>query len=87
MKSGSLDTPRQIEEMLMDLYASMPAAEKLRRVFDLNQAVQELAAARLRSQYGSGISDRELRLRLGSLWIDRGMMFRAFGWDPEIEGY
>ena len=24
---------------------------------------------------------------LGALWIDRETMIKAFGWDPEVEGY
>lgn len=87
MKSLLSDTPDRIEELLLDFYATMPPREKLRRVCDLNQAIRELASARLRAQYGSGACGRELRLRLASLWIGRGTMVKAFGWHPEIEGY
>ncbi len=37
-------------------------------------------------QRGS-IPERELRLRLASLWLDRETMIRVFHWDPEPEGY
>ncbi len=87
MEPDLSDTPRQIEEMLLHLYGSMSPREKLHRVFDLNQAIEELVSARLRAQYGSCISDRELRLRLAALSIDRATMVNAFGWDPETEGY
>jgi hypothetical protein len=53
-------------------------------VFEL---VEELAAARIKARYGPDLSERELRLRLAALWIDRETMVRAFGWDPEIQGY
>ncbi len=64
----------------------MRPAEKLKRVRAMNNAVLELAAARLRRQYGP-MSDRELRLRLASLWLDRETLIRVAGWDPEERGY
>jgi hypothetical protein len=49
------------------------------------------AAARIRAQYGPDLPERELRLRLAALWIDRDIMVRAFvrafGWDPWAEEY
>jgi hypothetical protein len=45
-----------------------------------------VALARIRKQRGS-IPERELRLRLASLWLDRETMIRVFRWDPEREGY
>lgn len=80
------DTPPDVEEILLEGYRRMPPAEKLRRVFELNRATDAMAAARIRAQYG-GISERELRLRLAALKIDRETMIAAFGWDPEVEGY
>jgi hypothetical protein len=65
----------------------MTPAEKARIVADLNRAVRELAASRIRSRYGPDLPERELRLRLAALWLDRETMIRAFGWDPEREGY
>lgn len=65
----------------------MTPAEKARIVEDLNLAVRQMAAARIRSRYGQDLPERELRLRLAALWLDRETMIRAFGWDPEKEGY
>ncbi len=65
----------------------MTPAEKMERVADLSRAVQQLALARIRAQYGPNLSEREERLRLGSLWLDRETMIKVFGWDPEVEGY
>src|SRR5688572_28826175 len=45
--------------------------------------VLHLAAARITKQYGA-MSDRELRLRRASLWIDRKTMIQAFDWDPDV---
>lgn len=87
MKSRFLDTPPEVEEFVLSRYRSMSPREKLQRVFDLNQTVRALAAARIRAEHGPQISERELRLRLASLWLDRTTMITAFGWDPEVEGY
>jgi N-glycosylase/DNA lyase len=64
----------------------MSPRQKLKRVSELNKAVQQLALARIRKHY-EGISEREQRLRLASLSIDRDTMIRVFDWDPYQEGY
>ena len=64
----------------------MSAQQKLERVTELTKAVQQLALARIRKQYGE-ISEREQRLRLAALWLDRDTMIRVFQWDPSREGY
>jgi hypothetical protein len=87
MKTLSADTPPEIEEILLERYRQMPPFEKLMQVFELNQMAQQMAALRLQAQYGPDLSERELRLRLAALWLDRETMIEAFGWDPEIEGY
>lgn len=87
MKTLSPDTPPEIEEILLEGYRRMSPAEKLRRVIELSEAAEAMAAARIRSQYGRDISERELWLRLASLRLDRDTMVEVFGWDPEKEGY
>jgi hypothetical protein len=81
------DTPPEVEEILLEGYRRMTPAEKLARVMDLNRAAQEMALARIRATYGPDLSEREERLRLAALWIDRDTMIRAFDWDPEVQGY
>ncbi len=61
----------------------MTPAQKLNRVEALNEAALQLAASRIRRQYGP-LPDRALRL--ASLWLDRDTMIRVFGWDPEEHG-
>ncbi|HEY4592410.1 MAG TPA: hypothetical protein VIJ61_08390 [Thermoanaerobaculia bacterium] len=87
MKTLSLDTPPEIEEIVLERYRQMPPFEKLMQVFELNQMAQSMAALRIQAQYGPDLSERELRLRLAALWLDRDLMIEAFGWDPEVEGY
>lgn len=81
------DTSAEAEHALIQRYAAMSPMEKLRQVEDLCLSVRQLAAARIRRQYGSDLEEREMRLRLGALQIDRSLMVAAFGWDPEVEGY
>lgn len=87
MKTQSPDTPPEIEEILLEGYRRMPPIAKLWQVFDLNRTAQQMAAMRIQARYGPDLSERELRLRLAALWLDRETMIEAFGWDPEIEGY
>jgi len=79
-------TDRNIDGMMISGYRAMEPRKKLAQVSAMSQTVLRLAAARIRKQH-DGISDRELLLRLASLWLDRDTMVRAFGWDPDREGY
>ncbi|MGB3863604.1 MAG: hypothetical protein WBE11_17955 [Candidatus Aminicenantaceae bacterium] len=74
------------EKILVEGYRKMPPWEKMKRVSELNKAVQQLAISRIRKQYGE-IPERELKLRLASLWLDRDTMIHVFNWNPHKEGY
>ncbi|HEY0782974.1 MAG TPA: hypothetical protein VGE98_10990 [Thermoanaerobaculia bacterium] len=87
MRTQSPDTPAEIEERLIDEYRRMSPEERLMKAFEMTRADEEKDAARIRAQYGPDLSECELRLRLAALRIDRETMIRAFGWDPEVEGY
>ena len=80
------DTPAEIQEIRIAGYRQMTPQQKARQVDELTKAVQQLALARIRKQYGD-IPEREQRLRLASLWLDREMMIRLFDWDAQREGY
>lgn len=84
--SAGEDTPPEVRAMMIEGYRRMSPAEKLQRVVDLNRAVESLARARIRKQYGPNLSEREENLRLASLYLDRDTMIRVFGWDPRVEG-
>ena len=87
MTTAPTDTPREVEELLIEGYRRMSGRRKLQRVLDLNRTGEEMAAARIRADYGPDLPDRELRLRLAALRIPRRLMIEAFGWDPEVEGW
>ena len=86
MKPGIHDTSAKIQKLLISGYRQMSPQQKLKRVSELNKAVQQLALTRIRKQYGR-LSDREQQLRLAALWLDRETMIRVFHWDPQREGY
>lgn len=80
------DMPLHVQKKIIAGYRKMPPWEKMKRVSELNKAVQQLALLRIRKQYGD-ITEHEQKLRLASLWLDRETMIRVFKWDPEREGY
>ena len=86
MKTEILDTPPHVQKILIAGYLNMTPQHKLQRVSELTKAVQQLALARIRKQYGE-ISEREQKLRLAALWLNRETMIRVFDWDPHEAGY
>jgi len=80
------DTSPHIQKILIAGYRRMSPQQKLKRVNELTKSVQQLALSRIRKQYGR-ISEREQRLRLAALWLDRETMIRVFHWDPREKGY
>jgi len=80
------DTSPHIQKILIAGYRRMSPQQKLKRVNELTKSIQQLALARIRKQYGK-ISEREQRLRLAALWLDRETMIRVFHWDPREKGY
>ena len=79
---GLSDTHPSAEAFLIEGYRRMSSGDKLHCVEALNETVLQLAAARIRKEH-PGLSDRGLRYRLASLWLDRALLERAFGTDPD----
>jgi hypothetical protein len=80
------DTSTHIQKTLIAGCRRMSPQQKLKLVNELTKSVQQLALARIRKQYGR-MSEREQRLRLAALWLDRETMIRVFHWDPQEKGY
>jgi hypothetical protein len=80
------DTHPEAEKILIEGYRRMSPQEKLRRVEEMNRALRRLAFADVRRRYPDA-SPREWALRVASRWIEPELMRRAFGWDPDREGY
>jgi hypothetical protein len=86
MKTQSPNTHPDIEKIQIEGYRRMSAAKKLRCVRDMNQFGQKLALADVRRRHPDA-DERECRLRVASRWLSADLMRKAFGWDPEKQGY
>jgi len=86
MKTLSPDTSPEIEKILIEGYRKMPVWKKLQQVRELTQLVYQLAMNDVRRRYPQA-NEREVKLRLASRWLEPELMRKAFGWDPEKEGY
>ncbi|MGH9938830.1 MAG: hypothetical protein ACREAM_21525 [Blastocatellia bacterium] len=86
MKTLSPDTSPEIEKILIEGYRKMPVWKKLQQVRELTQLVCQLAMNDIRRRYPQA-NEREVKLRLASRWLEPELMRKAFGWDPEKEGY
>ena len=86
MINQAQDTSSHIQNILIEGYRRMSPQQKLKRVREMTQAVQQLALARIEKQYEE-CSDYEKQLRLASLWLDRETMIRVFHWNPRVKGY
>ncbi|MEM7532499.1 MAG: hypothetical protein AAF639_10000 [Chloroflexota bacterium] len=86
MREQINDTDPHIRKLMIEGYRRMSPQEKIKRVNELTKTIQMLALIRIRKKYGD-ISEREQRLRLASLWLDRETMIKVFDWDPKEKGY
>lgn len=85
-ESNISDTSKKALKILIEGYRRMLPEQKMECVCNMTNTVLQMALARIRKKYGN-ISEREQRLRLASLWLDREVMIKAFNWDPDREGY
>jgi hypothetical protein len=87
MNEPQTDTSPEVEEMLLERLRRMSPRDKVAMIADLTETVRQLALARIRRQYGNTLTERDQRLRLAALHLDREILIAAFGWDPAVEGY
>jgi hypothetical protein len=76
------DTDPEALEKMIELYRQMTPAERLRRMFELNEFHERLQRASVRSMYPEA-GEREVFLRVAARRLDRETMIRAYGWDPD----
>jgi hypothetical protein len=82
---GASDTPPEVDAVMFDLWRRATPTQKLRKVFGFGQMINALTRSEIRSRY-PGATAREIELRLASRSLDRQMMIKAFGWDPDVRG-
>jgi len=71
---------------MIEAWRAMSDAQKVAIASQLTLAAEELARAGIRERHPDA-GEREIELRLGALRLGREAMIRAFGWDPEQQGY
>ena len=80
------DTDKDTERIYLKMLREAPAWRKAAMVDSLTRACGELAVAGIRMRHPD-ISEKEIRMRVAALWLDRDLMMRLFHWDPVREGY
>jgi uncharacterized protein YaeQ len=85
-RTQSADTSREAEERQIAHWRALPDPEKARVLSEMTQAAQQLARAGVIARHPEA-NDEEVRIRLLALRLDREVMLKFFGWDPEREGY
>ena len=78
--------PSELDSRIIEGYRRMGGARRLELSRQMTRTLLDLARARIRARRGD-LPEKELRLRLASLWLDRETLVRHFDWDPKIEGY
>ena len=72
------DTSPDVEEMLFTYWRDAPAAEKWRRMMELNHSARFLALTGVRRRY-PGASEEEIRRRLADLLLGAELAARVYG--------
>lgn len=85
-RTQASDLHPDVERVVVEGWRAMSAAEKVQQVCQLTDTARKFSLAGIRRRH-PGASERELRLRLASFWLDRETMIRLFDWDPEVHGY
>lgn len=68
--------------MQFELWRRMSPQERVELFRSFNDSVQEMALIGIRHRHPYA-SEREIFLRLAATRLDREMMIRVYGWDPE----
>lgn len=86
MKPLSPDTTPNAQQVHFELMRQLPDWKRLRLAFDLTQAGRQLVLSDIRCRYPD-VTDEELRRRFIARVLPRADVIRAYGFDPELEGY
>ncbi|MCL5743571.1 MAG: hypothetical protein M1541_06540 [Acidobacteria bacterium] len=76
------DTDPRALEVFLSLQRRMTPGEKVAAVFQLSNMVLRLAEAGVRKLYPNA-GEAEVLMRVAARHLDRDLVIRAYGWDPE----
>ena len=80
------DTDPRAMEVWLDLLRKKPGGEKLIDALDFSDFVFHMSEMGVRMQYPNA-TEREVFLRAAARHLDRDLMVRTYGWDPEQHEY
>lgn len=83
---GASDTDPNIERMIIESTRRTPDWKKFEQVAAMTNACRELAMMGLKDRYPKA-TEEEVRRRFAAMVLDRELVIKLFGWDPNIEGY
>ena len=86
MTSILKETDRKAARILLEGYRAQTPEQRYHAMWDMIHFVRGMQWAETRQRYPDA-PDREIDLRVASRWIEPELMRKAFGWDPEVEGY
>jgi hypothetical protein len=82
----SRDTDAVFERALFERFGTMDVTEKAELIDAMARDADHLVRAGVRFRHPAA-DDREIELRALALRLGRDWMLRAYGWDPDVEGW
>ena len=82
---GITDTHPEAEKVYIELMRTFSISQKLAMVREVTFACQQMALDGIKQRY-PGADDKELRLRLGALWLKKEIMKKVFHWNVDEMG-
>jgi hypothetical protein len=76
------DTDPESLEVFIQLHRELTPSQRLTRVFELNEFHEGLQRASVKAMYPEA-DEREVFLRVAARRLDREIMIKAYGWDPD----
>ena len=86
MKPLSPDTSADAQQVQFALLRRLSPSQKLALAFDLTDAVRDLILADLHHRFPQA-GDTEIKRRFIARVLTREDVIRAYGFDPQAEGY
>jgi hypothetical protein len=86
MKFQPDDTEPEAARVYVELLRRAPVWKRIEQTVGLIITCRVLALADLRRRYPHA-DEKELHRRLAARVLSREDVIRAFGWDPQVEGY
>ena len=79
------DTHPDIEKILIENYRKKSIPEKMKIIRELTLACQTMSLSGIKKRYPDA-DEKNLRFRLGALWLSKETMLNVYHWDIEEKG-